>query len=649
MNIYINDLKCKFKKSEESIVFTQVSCFYGKMGAGKSSIVKLIDYCLGGKLDYSPALQNEFVSVKICLSINDKPLEIERIRDSDKVIAKFQIEGESYQIVVPVKVADGELISGSGIENLSDLIFTVAGVKPPKVRKSKVKADTKLERLSIRDLLWYCYLDQDSFDSSFFNLELSGHPFKRLKSKDVLRYVVGYHQEKVAELEVQLQEISDEIRALETSSRSIKKFLHELGYESETVILDRIDRLDSELVNSTQFIIETREKIGQVTITHAVDGYREKAKLLSGEISSLEDALENVDKTIANDQRHLNELIMMQVKFDRTTSARAVLGGLEFIKCPRCANNLPERTQSLCPVCGTEENNNDVSYEHEVLLADLGERINELHDSITRHKTQRAKMNKALSEIYDKKTEIDSKINEQMKEYDSAYLSTVIEAERNVAHAKQEIKELNRMLKLPKKVAEMERKANKLTVDRKTIFKDLKDAREEAEADTKNIRRLEKLFLDCLLRSRVDGIKQKDRANINSPNFLPEIISTGTGDLAVASFSNLSSGGKKNLFKACFALALHRLAHENSESLPKFLIIDSPMKNISERENRDQFEGFSNLVYELAAGELNGHQFILVDKEFFPPKSNIDIDITTRYMTPNETENPPLITYYRGL
>lgn len=40
------------------------------------------------------------------------------------------------------------------------------------------------------------------------------------------------------------------------------------------------------------------------------------------------------------------------------------------------------------------------------------------------------------------------------------------------------------------------------------------------------------------------------------------------------------------------------------------LIINSPMKNISERENREQFEGLHELLYELSVSELRKNQYI---------------------------------------
>ena len=110
----------------------------------------------------------------------------------------------------------------------------------------------------------------------------------------------------------------------------------------------------------------------------------------------------------------------------------------------------------------------------------------------------------------------------------------------------------------------------------------------------------------------------------------------------------MSSGGKKTLFKCCFAVAVHRLAAEVGGLLPELLIIDSPMKNISERENRQQFEGFHQLLYDLKATELQPTQIIMIDKEYCAPPAGSNVSVSTRHMTPDNEEHPPLIRYYRG-
>ena len=134
---------------------------------------------------------------------------------------------------------------------------------------------------------------------------------------------------------------------------------------------------------------------------------------------------------------------------------------------------------------------------------------------------------------------------------------------------------------------------------------------------------------------------------IEPPWFLPEVLSPQIGELATTSFDTLGSGGKKTVFKCCFALAIHRLAVSTGAVLPNLLIIDSPMKNISERENRTQFEGLHQLLYELAAGDLSETQFILIDKEECLPERTFSRELIVRHMRVDDENAPPLIRHYR--
>jgi len=203
MKFRLNQLTLSLLRGEVTIDFGEVSYFWGQMGSGKTSIARLVDYCLGGNIQLSPALQAEFVSATLNMSLDQDDLTIERPRDSDYVIASWGQGDEAYHLNLPARKSEGEVWPGTGVEVLSDLLFRLSGLVPPRVRKSKIKEDSDLARLSMRDLLWYCYLDQDEIDSSFFHLEEEAPFYLRAKSRDVLRYIIGFHSEKVAELEAE--------------------------------------------------------------------------------------------------------------------------------------------------------------------------------------------------------------------------------------------------------------------------------------------------------------------------------------------------------------------------------------------------------------------------------------------------------------
>lgn len=237
-------------------------------------------------------------------------------------------------------------------------------------------------------------------------------------------------------------------------------------------------------------------------------------------------------------------------------------------------------------------------------------------------------------------------LNAAVKAYDSAYLSSTLSLEREEATLEPQIIDLVRLQRLPQLAIRQLEQSEALAPQEEELKRRLREARAFAEKDTKNLKLLEKLFLDCLLRAKIPGFSEDDIVRIQSPLFPPQVSSPGAGDILVNSFANLGSGGKKTLFKACFAIAIHRLSVLINAALPTILIIDSPMKNISERENKEQFEGFHALLHELASDELSQTQFVLIDKEYFAPSEEFNRGLEVRHMKPEDPNDKPLISYF---
>jgi len=251
-------------------------------------------------------------------------------------------------------------------------------------------------------------------------------------------------------------------------------------------------------------------------------------------------------------------------------------------------------------------------------------------------------------DLADEKARLDDEISRLSDNYDSAYLSNALELERHRASLAQEIRNLNRFEQFLEQLAKLDTQLNSLVAEEAVVRKTLRAAQVDAEKDTTRLTRLRELFLDSLLRAKIPGFGKTDVVEMKPPHFLPEITGITSGDLAVTSFTNLGSGGKKVLFKCCFAVAVHRLAAESGALLPALLIIDSPMKNISERENIEQFDGFYKMLYELSQTELKDTQFLIVDKERQTPGENYQRTFSERYMAPNDPKHPGLISYYAG-
>jgi uncharacterized protein with PIN domain len=391
------------------------------------------------------------------------------------------------------------------------------------------------------------------------------------------------------------------------------------------------------------------------TKPHAMEGLQAEARRLASESSAIEQSSRELKEVLVQDRSHRNELLSLSTRFRRSQSAREVLGGVNFVDCPQCGRDLPERPSNECPVCGQEHLDvTSGNFDEASAERDLDNRVAELDDLIKRHDSALRRNDRILRELKSQKTSVDSELNRVARDYDSAYLSTALETEKQRAAIRQQLSDLERIEVLVQRIVNLNERVDRLTLEERKTRMELKGAREKAEKDTENLGRLKTLFLDCLLRSKLTGFYSDDRVEMKSPHFLPEVTSAGEGDLAVTSFGNLGSGGKKTLFKCCFAVAIHRLASEIGALLPSLLIIDSPMKNTSERQNREQFEAFMKMLYELSLDELKDTQFIVVDKELCRPPGEYSRSFFSREMRPNErkkdpTENlyPPLIPYYQ--
>ena len=354
MRIRLTELHLSFKKRKELIRFADFSYFYGQMGAGKSTIARLVDFCLGGNLherEMTPALQSEFVSASLALEVEETLVDLRRDSASNLIRANWKQGDDVIEVMIPARKAEGEVILGSGIEVISDLIYVLGGHTPPKVRRSKQKEESDLERLSLRDLLWYCYLDQDSMDSSFFHLDGDADYSRRLKSRDVLRFLVGFHQERVSELEVKLELHRSERLKCEAGSKAIKEALSEGEIASESELAGVQKKLKQHLKEVEASIKSSRADLKSVR-PHAMEGLQSKARLLTNQIVELERDSSEIRELIANDKAHKNELLALSTRFRRSQSAREVLSGVEFSDCPRCGREIPERETDMCRVCG---------------------------------------------------------------------------------------------------------------------------------------------------------------------------------------------------------------------------------------------------------------------------------------------------------
>jgi rubrerythrin len=652
MNMKFRTLTLQCRKSKEIIEFSpQISFFHGQISTGKSSIAHLIDFCLGcdtAKIG-TPAINQELVSVELTAQIGEYNVLFEReAKESNLIQVTWQdAVGRSASVLAPIQASSGAgPIWDDNIFNLTDLIFYLFEITPIKVKRSKRDQDSPLVRLSFRDIMWYCYLDQDHLDSSFFKLE---DTFRSLKSRDVMRFVVGFYTERLNDLEINLEEIKDQRAGKLEAAEQLRISLQELGYGSESKITDEIRDATEELRKAKSEQLKLRK--GYVENTHFADRLRKQLRALSVRLAREEQALTDLNERIDEQKTLKAELLSAKFKLARAKSASTVLSGVSFEFCPLCGMEIGTANQDdadVCPLCGKRPSTSQdrITPQEEMLRHDLDSRIEELDESVQRHVESLRKQKLIVSELREEKGLLDEQLKEELENYDSTYLASSREVERRIATLQERLRGLDRILRIPKAIARLEEEADRLIGEEERLKREIQAEKANLTSADQYIQDIEDFFLQSLIEVGVPGVGPDDHVELNRRTWIPSVLPEGEEALKW-DFYNAGSGGKKTLFNVCYALAVHRVAAEHDLPLPTFLIIDTPMKNIDRDVNRDIFVAFYRYVYDLVIGPLSNTQFIIINGECVSPRYK-DIIFKERYMSNDDPEYPPLISYYRG-
>lgn len=641
MKIRLVELKVRTKRTIESIPFSPVVTFlHGPIGRGKSTVARLVDYCLGGELERTPAIQSEFLTAELNVALGDMMCTLERAAsDTQSVrVSWSSTTGEIGSINAPFSAQDQPIWSDD-VFNLSDLIFHLCGVSPIKVRKRSRDPDSSLIRLSFRDVWWYSYLEQGHLDSSFYRLE---DVFRGRKSQDAMRFFTGLHSERLSQLEADLFKSIDQQRGKREAVGQIRSFMNQFGWGTS---LD----LEAELATAERSkeaaeALRTQLEQTRRSTTHPTDKLRVQLRQLGAEIQDAEIALFDSRQSIEEQVALRAELVTAKTKSARVEQAGRILEGVHFERCPECGTDISLRPipTDHCQLCGshTTPQHAATSIELEALRRDLNDRIDQIADSIARRQREISRSERQLGEMRQRKLALDDQLQAELARYDSAYVENIRAAEREIATFTERVRSLHRLSQMPLAISRLEEEAGSIQGEIDRLRSEAAAERDRLRAADANIAALAAEFKRILLAVSFPGMSEHDELVIDPRNWAPVVVH---GEQAWG-FWDTGSGGKKTLFNVCYALALHRVAILRDLPVPNILLIDSPTKNISDDENPELVRALYDEIYSLAV-ERN-IQFILIDSDFVEPSVQI-AQMTHRRMAGTE-EAPALISYYSG-
>ena len=644
MNIQLTHLVVRTRQTTEQIIFSETVTFlYGPVGTGKSTVARLIDYCFGGELERTPAIQQEFVSVVLGAKLGEYECTLERGAEDTQAVRVTWTRGEDDfgSVNAPLTAGDATLLEAE-VYNLSDLLFHLCGVEPIKVLKRSRDPNSQMIRLSFRDIWRYCYLDQTHLDSSFFRLE---DPFRGRKSQDAMRFFTGLHSERFSQLQADLYRTVTEQNGARKAVIEIRRFMERFDLGSELQLTSQIESIERELraAKERKQALETDRE----TNIHPTDELRGRLRELSQVVSDLQEAITISQSSLAEQEALRAELITAKMKAGRAEQAGRILEGVDYSRCPQCGSDISGRptAEKQCRLCGTPPTATQArpGIDTEAVRRELNDRIDQISDSINRRRRALDRSERDLQIAKNAKRQLDSQLQDELRRYDSAFIENVRAVDRRIATLEERLRSLVQIQEMPRAISELEGQAGALQGRIDQLRSAIEEERRRLRIGDENARAIAEKFKTVMLEVGFPGVSDQDDVVLEPRNWKPIIVHSEQE----WGFWDTGSGGKKTLFNVCYALAVHKVARERGMPVPNILIIDSPTKNISEDENPELVNSLYREIYRFAADRNGiGTQFLLIDSDLIEPEPEL-AEFSQRRMA-SEPDAPSLISYYVG-
>lgn len=243
------------KKNYEVKFHDGINIIFGDSDTGKSSILNLIDYGLGkSEVDLYQELEMHGKYILLEMTLKNKVYTIKRDIFSPKsFIEVYRCCIEEIESMFPEEYGpDFNSVGPAGY--YSDFLLKALNIPLIKIKQSPSKAESKLHRLSFRDIFKYCYLDQDEVGSK--NLLDAKNFVVAAKNKETFKFIHNVLDTQITEVQGQISKLSKEKLVLEQEYETLSKFFRETQIDGKEKLLTDKKIFEMEITELENKIIE---------------------------------------------------------------------------------------------------------------------------------------------------------------------------------------------------------------------------------------------------------------------------------------------------------------------------------------------------------------------------------------------------------
>lgn len=553
---------------------TGLNIIYGDSDTGKSSILNLINYCLGSStLDTYDEIELKGQYCLLDVSLLGTQYTIKR--DIFNPTEDIEVYHGSY---TEIENSFPKYYSASYRTQAEDGVFSeflLKAMRIPliKVKQAPTKEDTNMINLSFRDIFKYNYLDQDKIGSK----KLFGENYARLvKLKETFKLMHNVLDSQITELDGQISNLIKEKNQLVIKNKSISSFLketevnslQELTLEREILennlieLKEEIKNIDTDIINSNENLVIFRLKVNEIEIL--LRSLNEKLQTNQLEIKQ-NISLRNEYK---NDEKKIKATIEAIEKFPKFGDKR--------LNCPLCDSKV-----NVSVLIEHFSNSDIVSVKGE--LNSLRRRMRNLDTIYKKLKEDERDISKQIKHSEKDYEEALGILDKFSIEMITPYLSRrdilsleIGKTSSNLEHIKHFYKIRFQQSINQSDISDIEDTITEL----KNKLTSLKD---DAPSLDNVLKILGKKVKEIL---RFIGIKNPTDISISNKTFLPIIRGRD--------YETITSGGVRTVSSVAYYLSLMIYATENPVNYPSFLMIDTLTKYLGKNSVKEKYASFTN-------------------------------------------------------
>ena len=319
-----------------------VTIIAGDSGGGKTSLLNLINYGLGGGATITKTVADAADCVILDIDVGGRAMQLTRRLATRKSVIDVREEGG-----VPVEHSTQR---GNKRPWISDLLLGALGIPSVQVPQSRSSKSHLLTSISFQDVFAYCYLDQDQIDrSTVFDNESPGRGPKRPWTFELL---FGLIDSTVAELEATRENLAKDKEQREKRLISVEQFAEAKRLPvTDADVSHRLEAVSAEMKTVVDELGATEVELNR-TIAETADGQDEVGASEERLRSALAEQ-RRIEVELTEVTRAANQLERDLATAQKGEIAGEVLDPIGYEICPRCEQELLGRQAEPghCSVC----------------------------------------------------------------------------------------------------------------------------------------------------------------------------------------------------------------------------------------------------------------------------------------------------------